>query len=141
MIRNATTDDFEQLFNIYQKLSINREKLEETRYQAVVQRDGFLLGIDDNESFKKLINEAFCFLLAEEDNKIIGFIIADHRDKFIDDEYKTWFDPESKNIYYKSPNATTISAVAVDPQASSKGVASSLLSELENKLLEKQIQY
>ncbi len=60
--------------------------------------------------------------MAEENGEIIGYIIADHKDKYIDDEYKTWFDLNAKELYYNSPHAMAVATLAVKPKSSKKGL-------------------
>jgi N-acetylglutamate synthase-like GNAT family acetyltransferase len=67
--------------------------------------------------------------------------VADHSNKFLDDEYKTWFDPELKDIYYHSSAAMNMHTLAVHPHSKQTGVATALSTELERQLLTKGITY
>jgi ribosomal protein S18 acetylase RimI-like enzyme len=141
MIRKARPEDLENIFAIYQKVALDRTKLQDLNYQAKIQKEGFLLGLDNKEIYGSLIKEAHSFLVAEENGEITGYIIADHREKYYDDEYKTWFDPEAKNLYYNDPCSMSIAAIAVSPGCSQRGIATALLKELENKLKSENFKY
>lgn len=132
--RKAALQDIPQILSVYESVKLDRTRLGNAEYETRIQKEGFLLGSDDAETYKKLISEAPSFLVAEEDGKIVGYIIADHREKFYDDEYKTWFDLKLKEIYYNSPKAMTIATVAVDPGYGRRGLATTLLKKLKKEL-------
>jgi len=133
-IRRATESDIDGVMLIYEQVKLDRAKLGDNGYEARVQKEGFLLGLDDRENYQKLLTEAYSFLVAEENDKVVGYLVADHRDKFYDDEYKTWFDQKYKDIYYNDPLAMSLATIATDPSMPGKGVATALLKVLEEKL-------
>lgn len=143
MIRNAIKKDVEGIFKIYEKVKLDRSKIGHIDYETSIQKNGFLLGLDTKENLLKEIVESYKFLLKEEDGEILGYLIADHSEdqKFYDDEYKTWFFPELKDLYYNNSKGMTIAAVAVNPEVSGKGVATELLKALEEKLKKENYEY
>lgn len=141
MLRKATVEDLEEIYSIYNSLSLKRENLQLLDYQADVQKEGFLLGLETKENYENLIREAFEFLIYEENNEILGYVVADHRDKFIDDEYKKWFNVDNKDIYYKSADAMTVSILAIKKDKARKGIATMLLDELSNILRGEKIKH
>ncbi|MDQ3099300.1 MAG: GNAT family N-acetyltransferase [bacterium] len=141
MIRNTTINDLESLDTIKNKVKLDPARLDDCEYQYTIQKTGFLLGSDEIYDAKALLNKAEEFLVLEEGNKIKGFISCDHEDKYLDDEYKTWFSEDAKSIYYSDPKATSIYAVAVDLECAQSGVASSLLGALEQRLMQKGFRY
>ncbi len=134
MVRQAIKDDLRQIFALYGKVKLEREKLGDPKYEADIQKRGFLLGLDDEHALAKEIDESFLSLVALESNAVCGYLIADHRDKYTDDEGKTWFNSELKNVYYHDPHSMSITTIAVDPHWSEKGIASELLSTVEAEL-------
>ncbi len=143
VIRKAEQKDLSRIFEIYNKVKLDRNKLGDSVYETSVQKNGFLLGLDTSENISKQIDEAYDFVVYEENEKILGSLLADHRDeqKFYDDEYKTWFFPELKDYYYHDPKAMTLATIAVDPQHTGKGVATELLKYLENRLKSEDFEY
>jgi N-acetylglutamate synthase-like GNAT family acetyltransferase len=141
LIRSAQIDDLSKIFEIYTSSTLKRDLLYDRGYRYRIQKSGFLLGLDTKESLGLLIDDAHFFLVAEDENEIQGYLIADHNDKFIDDEYKTWFDPEIKELYYNSNNVMSVHTLAVHPSYKGKGVASHLISNLVLKLKEEGIKY
>ncbi len=134
-IRKATIEDLDPIFAIYQRVALDRSKLGDVSYESQVQKNGFLLGLESKDDYQQLIHEAYQFLVAEDNGSLLGYIIADHREKFYDDEYKTWFDEELRGIYYTSSHAMTVAGIAVDPNSDKKGVATQLLQILEQQLI------
>lgn len=143
MIRKATPDDLEKLLAIHNKVRLDRSQLGNPQYEAHIQKTGFLLGIDEPHSLEEELEGAYQFLVAEEDGEVKGFLIADHREeqKFYDDEYKTWFDLELKDTYYKSEKGMTVAVVAVDPDYAGKGIATEMLKHLEDQLSQEGFEY
>lgn len=141
MIRKASQNDLASIFELYQSLALDRKKLSNTDYQTSVQTGGFLLGLENENDIKKLIDEACMFLVYEDEGEILGYIIADHRDKYYDDEYKTWFDLEAKEKYYNSPQSMTLATIGVKKDKNKKGIATSLLKELQNILRKNNYKY
>lgn len=139
MITQATTADLDDVYFIYETLSLKREKINDLNYQTTLQKDGFLLGLETKEDYKRLITEACEFLVYKEDDKVVGYAIADHRDKFLDDEYKRWFDEQLKDTYYNDHSAMTLSVVAIKKEKAGTGIATSLLKKLESNLKNKGI--
>lgn len=140
-IRKAIHQDTTQIIAIYRKVALDRSRIGDTTYETSIQKHGFLLGLETPEEYAKLITDAHLFLVAEEDKHILGYIIADHREKYYDDAYKTWFDEKAKDLYYHDQHATTIGWVAVDPKVSTKGIASALEHEFEHMLKQEGIRY
>ena len=136
MVRKATVGDLDEIFSIYNKVKLDRTRLGDSSYAASIQRNGFLLGLDDRGTLEKELSSAYEFLVAEQETKIVGYLIADHakEQKFYDDEYKTWFDLQVKDFYYQSPKGMSIESVVIDPDYSRKGIADQLLQSLERKL-------
>lgn len=136
-IRRATLEDLDSLNNIHTKVILDRSKLGDASYEADIQNKGFLLGTDDPHDIAEEITGAHEFLVFEEENKLLGYAIADHREeeRYYDDEYKTWFDLALKELYYSSPKAMSLSTIATDPDSIKKGVATALLKSLEYNLL------
>jgi GNAT superfamily N-acetyltransferase len=136
-IRKATLGDLDSLNTIHASVILDRSQLKDVAYQADIQNKGFLLGTDDPHDIAEEISNAHQFLVAEEENKLLGYAIADHREEeqYYDDEYKTWFDLSLKELYYNSPKAMSLSTIATDPSIIKKGVATSLLKSLEEQLL------
>ena len=141
MIRKAEEKDLEQLLDIYSRVALDRSRLGDLAYETQIQKEGFLLGIDSEEDYRKQLSEAYSFLVFEDNGKILGYLIADHREKFYDDEYKTWFDHNLKEIYYRSPQAMSLSTLATKPNSFQKGVATALLNHLQNQLRKEGYQY
>jgi GNAT superfamily N-acetyltransferase len=137
MLRKATIADIDGVYSVYEKVKLDRNKLNDPSFESYIQKNGFLLGLDSKETLLKEINEVYSFIVAEENNQIVGYLIADHRDeqKFYDDEYKTWFDLEIKDLYYHDPNGMTIASIAVLPEYSGKGIATQMLNYLEQCLI------
>lgn len=140
-IRPAKSTDIEAIYTIYEKVSLDRSQLGNVAYETEIQKKGFLLGLENKSHYEKWLQEAYLFLVVEEDGKIIGYIVGDHREKYYDDEYKTWFDEKLKDLYYHSPHAMTVSCIALDPEYSKKGIASGLLTALEEKLRAEKYKY
>ncbi|MBP9781757.1 GNAT family N-acetyltransferase [Candidatus Woesebacteria bacterium] len=136
MIRKAEQKDLEKLKILYDKVTVDRSQLGDSMYEANIQKQGFLLGTDDPYSLNEELENAYEFLVAEHDGDVVGYLVADHRpeQKFIDDEYKTWFDNNLKDFYYNSDEGMSLSTIATDPQSMHKGVATELLRCLEEKL-------
>lgn len=143
MIRIARKGDIDHLVELYNKVKLDRNKLGNRDYDAEIQKRGFLLGLDKKETLLEQIENAYGFLIEEGYGKVLGYLIADHREeqKFYDDEYKTWFDPALKNYYYHNPKGMTIALVAVNPEVSGKGVATELLETLEERLKKESFEY
>lgn len=122
MIRKAVIEDIDGIISVYDKVKLDRNRLDDYKYRAEIQKNGFLLGIDSRGDIENEIREVYEFVVAEEDKKIVGYLIADHRkeQKFYDDDYKTWFDLNIKDFYYHDPKGMTIALVAVDPDWSGK---------------------
>lgn len=137
MIRKATQNDLDGIIAIYNAVKLDRSKLGDVAYETQIQKNGFLLGLDDAGTFTKEINDAYAFLVSIENNKVVGYLIADHSDdqKFYDDQYKTWFDEDLKDFYYQNPKGMTIASLAVDPDFGHKGIATALLHVLEEQLV------
>lgn len=137
MIRTAKKADIGNLESIYNKIKLDRAKLNNPAYEAEVQKKGFLLGTDAPHSLDEELLHAYSLLVKEHEGKIIGYLIADHRDeqKFYDDKYKTWFDLTLKQAYYNDPHGMTIATIATDSDYMRKGVATELLRRLEEKLM------
>lgn len=130
-IRKARESDIEEIWNIYQKVKLDRNRLGDSEYETKIQRKGFLTGLDSKEDIANQINNSWLFLVAEEDKKIVGYTVLDQTREYKDDEYKTWFDMSMKDIYYSNPKILAIMSLAVDPDHSDKGVASGLFQHLE----------
>lgn len=143
MIRKAKHEDLDDLMAIYQQVKLDRSKLDDQEYETEIQKRGFLLGLDTPETFLKQIDIAYEFLVNEREGKILGYLIADHREeeKFHDDKYKTWFDSKLKDFYYHDPMGMTIASIACIPEESRKGIATGLLKFLENRLKKEKYQY
>ncbi|MFA7301541.1 MAG: GNAT family N-acetyltransferase [Candidatus Shapirobacteria bacterium] len=131
-IRKFELSDLDQIYGIYQKVSLNRNKIGNSEYETLIQKNGFLLGLDTKEDLEKEIDKANYVTVAEENNIIVGYLIADDSDdqKFNDDEYKTWFDNDLKTIYYYNQKVMTLATIAVDPEYGGKGVGKILFEEL-----------
>ncbi len=142
-IRKAMLEDLPRIRGIYNKVKLDRTKVGEPSYEAEIQKKGFLLGTDDPHRLEEELENAFELLVAEKSGNIEGYLIADHRDeqKFYDDEYKTWFDMELKDFYYKDTKGMTLATIAVDPNSFQKGVASQLLNFLETQLKKENFKY
>lgn len=143
MIREAAKDDIQKLQELHNKVQLDVTKLDDTDYLALVQKKGFLLGTDEAHDMAEEIEKAFKFLVWEEDGKILGYLIADHRteQKFYDDEYKTWFNKDLKDYYYQNPKGMTIATIVTDPQSAGKGIGTQLLKHLEEILKENKYEY
>ncbi|MEK7165787.1 MAG: GNAT family N-acetyltransferase [Patescibacteria group bacterium] len=143
MVRKARVTDIKSILNIYNKVKLDRGRLGDVLYESEIQKNGFLLGLDTSDTFIKEVNEAYMFIVDEDGDKIVGYLIADHSEeqKYYDDEYKTWFDPELKNFYYQNPKGMTLASIAVDPQYGRKRIAAGLLSCLEDRLIKESYQY
>lgn len=143
MIRKFEKKDFNSIVSIYDSVKLDRSKLGDFKYCASVQQNGFLLGLDSSDDIKKEIERSYITLVYEEDGEVKGYLIADNSEdqKFMDDEYKFWFDAKLKDCYYNNPKGMSISSVAVDPGFFGKGVATELLKELENELKNKSYEY
>lgn len=102
-----------------------------------------MLGLDTNEDLKNEFERSNIVFVAEDMGKVIGYIVADTNidQKFINDEYKTWFDDDLKSIYYNNPQVITLASIAVDPEYSSKGVTKLMYSKLSEWLLENNFEY
>lgn len=137
MIRNATLVDYQAIENIHDKSIIDLEHLSDPQYQYRIQRTGFLLGTDEGITTTQLINNNEEFLVYEADDKVVGYLSCSHEEKFIDDEYKTWFNSELRKIYYNDPHATCMYTISVDSKIHNMGVATELLNELINRLRSK----
>jgi N-acetylglutamate synthase-like GNAT family acetyltransferase len=143
MLRDATISDLEKLQELHNRVQLDITKLGDPEYESLVQKKGFLLGTDEAHDMSEELEKAYKFSIAEEDEKILGYLIADHRheQKFYDDEYKTWFNTELKDFYYSNPKGMTIATVVVDPDHAGEGIASSMLNELETQLKTDNIEY
>lgn len=136
MIRLATSSDLDNLQTLHNKVILDMVKFGTPAYDAAIQKSGFLLGTDEPNSLANDLENGYKFLVYEENGKILGYLNADHRmeQRFYDDEYKTWFNTELRDFYYQSPKGMSIATVAVDPDSSVCGIATSLLNELESYL-------
>jgi N-acetylglutamate synthase-like GNAT family acetyltransferase len=141
MIRKATQKDLDSIYQLYLCIALDRSRLSDVAYQASIQNNGFLLGREDEKHFEKLIDESIQFLVSEDKNTINGYIVADHRDKYRDDKYKTWFDQTAKERYYSSPQSVSIESLGVKKENFRTGVATVLLRELEKQLKGKGYHY
>jgi ribosomal protein S18 acetylase RimI-like enzyme len=101
----------------------------------------FDLGRLSQEDIKKLIDDAFLFLVLEENSQIKGYCIAVKEKEFHDTENKVWFDLRAKKLYYEDKGALTIEAIAVSPQFLHQGVGSALLSEVEKEMIINKMHY
>ncbi len=133
-IRRAKESDLDRVMMIYGEVKLDRNKLGDPLYESKIQKQGFLLGLEDRNIYRNLLTNAYAFLVAKENRKVVGYLVADHRDKYHDDEYKTWFDQSYKDLYYESPQGMSLATIAVDPDYAGKGVATKLLRKLEYKL-------
>lgn len=142
-IRDAHSADLQQIQDLHDKVKLDLSRLGESEYDAEIQKKGFLLGTDDAHDMPEELKNAYKFLVAEDNGIILGYLIADHRkeQKFYDDEYKTWFDKELKDYYYSNPRGMTIATIVVDPESTKKGIATSLLNNLEGTLKENDFEY
>lgn len=143
MIRPFHPADFDQIIKIYNSVKLDRTKLGDPLYEASVQKNGFLLGLDTPEDIKTEIEKSYLTLVSENNGQVDGYLIADHGadQLYVDDEFKTWFYPDLKDIYYSSPACMTINTIAVDPTSSQKGIATALYNELLKILLGKNFEY
>jgi N-acetylglutamate synthase-like GNAT family acetyltransferase len=140
MIRKAVEEDIEVIYKIYLEQALDYTKLNDTEYLAQVERNGFVLGLDKIEEFEEQITGAKMFLVHEEDGQILGFAIADNRDKFQDNENKIWFDPEIKKNYFNE-KMMTLTNIAVGKNSFKKGVGRALLEHIEKELKQSGYQY
>lgn len=142
-IRKFELSDLDQIYGIYQKVSLNRNKIGNSEYETLIQKNGFLLGLDTKVDLEKEIIEANHVIVAEDNNKIVGYLIADDSDyqKFDDDEYKTWFDLDLKKIYYTDQKVITLASIAVDPDFGMQGVGKLLFDNLLIWLKENNFEY
>jgi L-amino acid N-acyltransferase YncA len=136
MIRKATLQDLDSIDLLYKQMSIDRLRLDESKYSTSIQQNGFLLGSTDRSSLERKVKDSYEFLVTEEENKIVGFLIANHleEEKFYDDEYKTWFNASIKYFYLHNPKGMSIDYIVVDPNWSGQGLATQMLNKLAQRL-------
>jgi ribosomal protein S18 acetylase RimI-like enzyme len=140
-IRLATTDDIDGIVAIYNQVQLDREQLCDPEYCSRIQKRGFLVGPETRDSLYTTIGSAYEFLVSIEKGLVNGFLIANIRDKFTDDEYKTWFDPKIKREFLYGMRSITFAAIAVDPASVGLGVAAKLYTQLEKDLITDDFRY
>jgi L-amino acid N-acyltransferase YncA len=127
MVRKARLADLNQVISIYQSWCINRDKLDDYKYCAELQKRGFLLGLDDRDTYQRLIDKARLFYVFVESRKVLGYAIFNQDIESEDNRYKVWLDSEGRELYYNNSASVSIFEIAVRKDASRRGVASKLL--------------
>lgn len=128
-IRIAVPEDLPAIYSLYSRIALDHSRLGNVSYEETIQKQGFLMGIDTKEDITKTITDAHHFLLAYTNDQLVGYLVTDHKEKFYDDEYKTWFDPGLKDRYYHDPKSMSIQALVVEPTFGRQGIATRLLAE------------
>jgi len=129
-IRPATKEDIDGIVAVYDRVKLHRDKLSDPHYCAYIQKHGFLTNQETRGSLFDLIGGSYEFLVSVDSGLVNGFLIADHKDKFGDDDYKTWFDPKLKSEYQNGLRVITLTTIAVDPTCIGQGIAAKLLNRL-----------
>jgi ribosomal protein S18 acetylase RimI-like enzyme len=115
IIRKAAENDFASIIEMPVKLAAHLEK----KYDPTIKEDWFL-GNDAKEFyFEFLSNKQKCFFVAEEENKIIGFVVGELVDK-------TYY-------WYRKINCfASLDEIFVDEAYRSKGVGTKLMTQFKN---------
>lgn len=53
MVRKATLDDLDQIFELYESYALDISQVENDDYASKVQADGFLLDLENKSDFKE----------------------------------------------------------------------------------------
>lgn len=139
MIRQATKQDFEEIYKIRQSLGLKRENLTDTEYRRSIEKNGFLLFSElERTEFENDLEKIF--LVAEEEGKIVGYIRIDTEQELKDESHATWIRADVKPFYSSHPHAD-IGGIAVLPGNSHKGIGSCLLEAAEDEVRKKGVAY
>jgi len=142
MIRQARLADLDKIYLLYRSLSLDRSKLNDPGYLVYIQQQGFLLGLETKATFKKKILRAKEFLVAEKNRKIIGYIVADYREKNCEeDRRQSWFDRVWRRRYFRHPRSMVVDSCGVDGDYRGNGIGSGLLKRLEKNLKAQKFRY
>ena len=119
MIRIATTQDTRRLYELYQKVALNGEKLSDESYKKKIQLAGYLFGISSEKELEHQINNASVTLVYEENSTIIGYLILNKETYFPKEtEHIIWTKKEFKNNFFTPETMATVYHIAVDPNYS-----------------------
>ena len=134
MIRKAIITDAKSIYAVFANNVLDRARMSDFAYQEYVQKEGFILGSETEGDFKNYISEYPYFFVHENKGKILGFLCANNKRDYLDDEYKFWLDENAKNIYYNNQNSSVLDMVVVDKNQHTHGIGSKLLKYFEKQL-------
>jgi GNAT superfamily N-acetyltransferase len=139
MIRQAQKEDLENFMKFRTPLSIDVDKLQESKYKLEISRRGFLLpGYDEND-FLEHLKEIF-LLDIEENGEINGYIRIDHVTPELNKENSFFYNDKLMEEFFKE-NAYETGAIGVREDMVGKGIGKNLLEQGIKILKEKGIKY
>ena len=133
MIRQALLQDSARIFQIFIENALDLSRLNDNFYVQEISKIGFIIGDEKEEDFKNLIKEKKYSFIYKED-RILGFFFGDHDTDYIDDENKTWFDLEAKELYYTDSATCSLGLIVIDKSSKGRGIATKLLKHFEGVL-------
>lgn len=136
MIRKATVADLEAIYQLYIKYKLNISRINDTKYAAKAQHDGFLIALEDKKDLKKRIQENFLFNVFDENGKIIGFINVNKEIYFPEEaDNIIWFNKIVKEHYFHNDKSIVLHDIVVDDAYKGKGVAKQLLEDSQQAIV------
>lgn len=134
MIRDATTDDLDKIFHLYDSHSLDTKKVPDPHYAAQVQKNGFLVALEGKTDLLQRIEEDYLYKVYVENDIIRGFININTEIYFPEDaDNCIWFDETIKNSYFHSNTTLTLHEIIIDHENKRQGIGRKLL---ENSLTE-----
>lgn len=139
MIRKATPDDLETIFSLYEANSLDISRITDPVYATKVQRDSFLIALEDKNEMLDRIQSNLLFLVYETEGKVVGFININKEIYFPEDaDNIIWFDDSLKKSYFHSDTSITFHEIIIDREYKGQGIGKKLLDESLKTLKEKQ---
>ncbi len=132
MIRKATPDDLESIYSLYKANSLDITNLVDPTYATKIQRDGFLLDLEEKSDILERIQTNTIFNVYELEGNVVGFININKEIYFPEDSDNIiWFDNDLKNKYYHRDSSITLHEILISQTHKEQGIGKQLL---ENSL-------
>lgn len=142
MIRKATVDDLNSIWQLFQSAVLDTIKIKEINYLVKTQKYGFIVSDSNKEEIKSRITNSTIFNVCEENNKIIGFIDFNKEIYFPERaENIVWFDQSLKKEYFHGDKNIALHLVITNGEARNHGIASKLLIGALKNLKKQGIKY
>lgn len=136
MIRRAEAQDFGAVSRIRESLALDIGRLSNAIYRLQIQRSGFLLPDDTSE--EEFASTSDSYELAEQDNKVLGYVRLVNEQDISEHEVAYWYKPEMKAAYYADPHAY-VAGIGVLPESKGQGIAAELLKAAERRVRAQEI--